>query len=88
MWVYGLCFNCLNHHRYPETCGKTIEEIEEMFRKGGPYPWQTKKGHSKLDARIDEAREKRIMIKDIAGITTLDTGTVPKEKFSAPAATV
>ncbi|KAN0068045.1 General substrate transporter [Elaphomyces granulatus] len=52
---------------YPETCGKTIEEIEEMFSKGGPYPWQTKKGNSKLDARIEEAREKHLQIVDVIG---------------------
>ncbi|PGH19218.1 hypothetical protein AJ80_04083 [Polytolypa hystricis UAMH7299] len=43
---------------YPETCGKTIEEIEEMFADGGPRPWHTKPGGSKLDAKIEEVREK------------------------------
>ncbi|KAL1978863.1 hypothetical protein VTN31DRAFT_1722 [Thermomyces dupontii] len=51
---------------YPETCGKTLEEIEEMFSPDGPYPWQTKKGESKLDARIREAQEKNLQIKDVA----------------------
>ncbi|EMD91446.1 hypothetical protein COCC4DRAFT_57526 [Bipolaris maydis ATCC 48331] len=29
---------------YPETCGKTLEEIEVLFSKDGPHAWQTKKG--------------------------------------------
>ncbi|KAL4918778.1 general substrate transporter [Aspergillus aurantiobrunneus] len=41
---------------YPETCGKTLEEIEELFAPGGPKPWTTKPGNSKLDAHIDEVR--------------------------------
>ncbi|KAJ9295287.1 hypothetical protein DTO271G3_6110 [Paecilomyces variotii] len=52
---------------YPETCGKTLEEIEEMFNTGGPRPWQTKPGGSKLDALIEEAKEKHIEIKDVKG---------------------
>ncbi|KAF2739894.1 general substrate transporter [Polyplosphaeria fusca] len=38
---------------YPETCGKTIEEIEVMFSEEGPYAWKTKKGHSRLDREIE-----------------------------------
>jgi hypothetical protein len=41
---------------YPETCGKTLEEIEEMFAPGGPKPWHTKPGGSKVDAHIDAVR--------------------------------
>lgn len=37
---------------FPETCGKTLEEIEFMFSKEGPHPWKTKKGGSRLDAEI------------------------------------
>lgn len=37
-----------------------------MFSPDGPYPWQTKKGESKLDARIREAQEKNLQIKDVA----------------------
>lgn len=37
---------------YPETAGKTLEEIEVMFQKGGPRPWHTKPGDSLLDQRI------------------------------------
>jgi len=39
---------------YPETAGKTLEEIEIMFRKGGPKPWHTKPGDSLLDQKILE----------------------------------
>jgi hypothetical protein len=39
---------------YPETAGKTLEEIEILFQKGGPHPWQTKPGNSLLDAKILE----------------------------------
>jgi len=37
---------------YPETCGKTLEEIELLFSKDGPHPWNTKPGQSRLDAEI------------------------------------
>lgn len=46
---------------YPETCQKTIEEVEWMFSPAGPHPWNTKKGGSRLDqevAEVLEAREK------------------------------
>jgi hypothetical protein len=36
---------------YPETGRKSLEEIEEMFKKGGPTPWRTKLGQSHLDER-------------------------------------
>jgi hypothetical protein len=42
---------------YPETAGKTLEEIEMMFRKGGPRPWNTKPGGSSLDERIEDVRQ-------------------------------
>ncbi|KAL4890510.1 sugar transporter [Aspergillus ambiguus] len=54
---------------YPETCGKTIEEVEEMFSKGGPKPWHTKPGDSRLDGRIQEAREQNLHVKDV-GVPT------------------
>jgi sugar porter (SP) family MFS transporter len=41
---------------YPETCGKTIEEIEVMFSPGGPWAWQTKKGHSRLEQEVEEVK--------------------------------
>lgn len=41
---------------YPETCGKTLEEIEVLFSSEGPHPWKTKKGDSRLDKEIEEVR--------------------------------
>ncbi|KAK3385571.1 general substrate transporter [Podospora didyma] len=38
---------------YPETCGKTLEEVEIMFSNDGPKPWKTKKGESRLIAEIE-----------------------------------
>lgn len=38
---------------YPETCGKTLEEVELMFSKEGPHPWKTRKGESRLEAEIE-----------------------------------
>lgn len=39
---------------YPETCGKTIEEIEVLFSSGGPNAWQTRKGSERLAQEIDD----------------------------------
>ncbi|KAL4939447.1 hypothetical protein BDV06DRAFT_214276 [Aspergillus oleicola] len=66
-WVYAaemfiifgaMCILAAIHFffTYPETCGKTLEEIEDMFAPGGPKPWHTKPGGSELDAHIDEVR--------------------------------
>jgi hypothetical protein len=30
-----------------------------MFKKGGPYPWNTKPGGSSLDTRVEEMRRLR-----------------------------
>ena len=38
---------------YPETCGKTLEEIEVMFSDNGPRAWKTKKGHSRLTDEME-----------------------------------
>lgn len=43
--------------RYPETCGKTIEEIEQLFRKGAIPAWRTKKGGSRLEAEVRAVQE-------------------------------
>ena len=43
-WFWLLC---------PETCGKTLEEIEDMFAADGPRPWNTRKGESRLGAQIE-----------------------------------
>jgi hypothetical protein len=50
---------------YPETCNKTLEEIEVMFSHDGPKPWHTKPGHSRLDALVEQAREKHSTMNDI-----------------------
>jgi hypothetical protein len=42
---------------FPETGGKTLEEIELLF-SGKIKPWNTKPGHSKLDEMINEASDK------------------------------
>lgn len=44
-------------NRYPETCGKTIEEVEELFKKGAPPAWKTKKGESRLVAQVEAVQE-------------------------------
>jgi len=37
---------------YPETCNKSLEEIEVLFQDGAPKPWTTKPGDSLLDQKI------------------------------------
>ncbi|KAH9865693.1 hypothetical protein J1614_009280 [Plenodomus biglobosus] len=37
---------------YPETCGKTLEEIEILFSDNGPRAWKTKKGSAHLDQEV------------------------------------
>ncbi|KAF4554648.1 High-affinity glucose transporter-like protein 1 [Elsinoe fawcettii] len=49
---------------YPETANKSLEEIEILFSKDGPKPWRTKPGGSRLDALVDQAREKNLAIGD------------------------
>lgn len=44
---------------YPETCGKTLEEVEVLFSNEGPKPWKTKKGDSRLIARIEAVVAKK-----------------------------
>ena len=38
---------------YPETCQKTIEEIEVLFSHDGPPAWKTTKGHSRLTEEMN-----------------------------------
>ena len=59
--IFGvLCFGSAvqTFFTYPETAGKTLEEIEWMFSKEGPRPWQTRVGESRLDAEIQLVKEK------------------------------
>lgn len=44
---------------YPETCGKTIEEVELLFAKGALPAWKTKKGGSRLEAEVQAVRERK-----------------------------
>ncbi|PNS21697.1 High-affinity glucose transporter [Sphaceloma murrayae] len=50
---------------YPETCNKSLEEIEILFSKDGPKPWHTKPGGSRLDDLVEQAREKHLTIDDM-----------------------
>ncbi|KAK4222818.1 high-affinity glucose transporter [Podospora fimiseda] len=44
---------------YPETCGKTLEEIEVLFGHDAPKPWTTKKGESRLAAEIEAVKARK-----------------------------
>jgi hypothetical protein len=48
---------------YPETCGKTLEEVELPFARGAPAAWKTKPGGSRIEAAI-EAVIAREMVRD------------------------
>ena len=50
---------------YPETAGKSLEEIEFLFSKEGPKPWHTRVGDSHLDHKIDLIREKQLRGEDV-----------------------
>ncbi|KAJ4296620.1 hypothetical protein N0V90_006668 [Kalmusia sp. IMI 367209] len=63
---------------YPETCGKTIEEIEVMFSKDGPHAWKTNKGHSRLDQEVQavvNAQAKNEARASIENVVQKDKGT-------------
>lgn len=47
---------------YPETCGKTLEEVELMFSKDGPWAWNTKKGNSRLAAEIEAVKARKTKV--------------------------
>lgn len=58
--IFGtLCFGAAIQAfvSYPETARKSLEEIEEMFRTGGPHPWQTSVGGSNLEEHIARVQE-------------------------------
>jgi len=59
---------------YPETCGKTLEEVELMFSKDGPHPWHTHKGESRLDAQIEAIIARK------TGDPVIEATGVPDEK--------
>ncbi|KAJ5621002.1 hypothetical protein N7510_004986 [Penicillium lagena] len=41
---------------YPETCGKTLEEIESRFSKEGSSVWKIPKGDSRLAREIEHVK--------------------------------
>lgn len=51
---------------YPETGGKSLEEIELLFADNGPKPWHTKTGQSSLDTKVEE-----ILHHDMASVEKL-----------------
>lgn len=58
--IFGtLCFGAAIQAflTYPETCGKSLEEIELLFAVGAPRPWKTKPGDSLLDRKIQEVKD-------------------------------
>lgn len=57
---------------YPETCGKTIEEVELLFAKGAMPAWKTKKGGSRLDAEIQAVLERKERGEDVHAETHVD----------------
>ena len=64
---------------YPETAGKTIEEIELLFSKNAVRAWKTKPGDSLLDAKVEEARLRGKNIADIGGTERIGSiGNVEK----------
>ena len=42
---------------YPETAGKSIEEIQLLFESGSIPAWRTKPGGSRLDAEVERVRD-------------------------------
>ena len=68
---------------FPETCGKTIEEIEALFSRGGPHAWHTKKGSERLQHEIDDvanAQAKGDAIADIEAVKAKE-GAQHKERL-------
>lgn len=51
---------------YPETAGKTIEEIELLFNDSAIKPWKTKPGDSLLDAKVEEVRQTNRRLSSVA----------------------
>lgn len=61
--IFGvLCFGAAVQAwlTYPETCGKTLEEIELLFSKDAPYAWKTKPGGSRIDAEIERVIARKV----------------------------
>jgi len=52
---------------YPETARKSLEEIEEMFRPGGPKAWQTRPGESHLESIVDDVVARKASVQSEEG---------------------
>ncbi|KAK3321763.1 general substrate transporter [Apodospora peruviana] len=65
---------------YPETCGKTLEEIEVLFGPDGPKPWNTKKGESRLAAGIEAVAARKMDDTDEPEVRIVETKEVGGEK--------
>ncbi|KAF2120482.1 general substrate transporter [Lophiotrema nucula] len=76
-WKFFIVFGvlCLGgaiqfYFTYPETCGKTLEEIEVLFSKDGPHPWNTRKEieevrRARTKGSIDAGQIARSSIEDV-----------------------
>jgi hypothetical protein len=73
---------CQMFFTFPETMGKTLEEIEALFAPDAPRAWHTKPGHSRLNALIDEAREKNLTAEDVK-VVSADNGATIKDTSDA-----
>ncbi|KAI5300141.1 hypothetical protein KEM56_002693 [Ascosphaera pollenicola] len=70
---------------YPETCGKSIEEIEELFKPGAPWPWKTKVGGSKLDEVVEQVKEKGVIGE---GVSVTNVEDIEKSPYRAHEETI
>ena len=76
--IFGvLCFGAAvqAYFTYPETARKSLEEIELLFSPGGPKPWKTKPGGSRLDVevqRVVDMRKASLFEKPEGGIEHLE----------------
>jgi hypothetical protein len=71
---------------YPETCGKTLEEIEILFSHDGPPAWKTKKGDSRLHEEISavsNAKAKDVARESIEKVVKADQGVHHETKPEA-----
>ena len=43
---------------FPETCGKTLEEVDALFAPGSPRAWRSRMTGSRMDERIRQLETK------------------------------
>src|ERR1700761_5268684 len=61
--IFGvLCFGAAvqAYVSYPETARKSLEEVEDMFKHGGPRPWKTRVGGSHLEEHIARVQDEKV----------------------------